>query len=93
VRAQNFAKVKPKQPHREKHFIGRDFNGHVALNHSFNFGERNNGGVSIINVVHELVIVNCSFKKEKRLVTFKIQTPIDYFFIRVIYRMLCKDAK
>jgi len=65
----------------------------------FGCGERNDGGVSILDfaVVYELLVVNSFSKKEgDHLVTFKsgsLRTQIDYFLIRENIRRLCKDSK
>ena len=62
-------------------------------------GERNNGGVSVLDfaVAYELVVVNSFFKKkEDHLVTFKSglsRTQIDYFLIRADNCRFCKDCK
>ena len=54
--------------------IAGDFNGHIGrtgdgydmVHASFDYGERNNGGVSILDfaVAYELAIVNSNFKKK-----------------------------
>ena len=94
-------------PRSEKFFIGGDFNGHIgvdsdgydAAHRGFSFGERNNGGVSVLDfaVAYELLVVNSFFKKkEDHLVTFKsgsLKTQIDYFLTRVDSRRFCKDCK
>ena len=61
-------------PRSEKLFIGGDFNGHIGVDAGgfvtahggFGFGERNNGGVSVLDfaVAYDLLVVNSSFKKE-----------------------------
>ena len=96
-----------KVPRSEKLFIGGDFNGHIGVgpdgydmaHEGFGYGERNNGGVAVLNfaVVYELLIVNSYFKKkEDHLVIFKsgsIKTKIDHFLIRANNRRVCKDRK
>jgi len=94
-------------PRNEKLFIGGDFNDHIGVDSDgydtahggFGFGERNNGGVSVLNfaVAYELLVVNSYFKKkEDHLVTFKsgsLKTQIDYFLLRADSRRFCKDCK
>jgi len=69
-------------PHSEKLFIGGDFNGHIGVeadgydmtHGGFGYGERNYGGVFILDfaVAYELLVVSSFFKKkEEHLVTFK----------------------
>ena len=68
-------------PRSEKLFIKGDFNGHIGVDSDrydtvhggFGFGERNNGGVPVLDfaVAYELLVVNSYFKKEDHLVTFK----------------------
>jgi len=88
-------------------FIGGDFNGHIgaelvgydAVHASFDFGERNTGGISVLDfvVAFDLLVVNSLFmKKEDHLVTFKsgsCRTQIDYFLTRTDSRRSCKDCK
>jgi len=83
-------------PRSEKLFIGGDFNGHIGVDSDqydmahggFGYGEKNNGGVSVLHfaVAYELLEVNSFFKKkEDYLVIFKsgpIKAQIDYFLIR-----------
>ena len=55
-------------PRIEKLFIGGDFNGHIDVHSAgydtahggFGFGEKNNGGVSVLDfaVAYELLVVN-----------------------------------
>jgi len=91
-------------PWSEKLFIGGHFNGHIGIkadrydlaHGGFGYGERNNGGVSVLDfaVAYELLLVN-SFFKEDHLVTFRsgsINTQIDYFLIRADNKRLCKDC-
>ena len=94
-------------PRSEKLFVGGDFNGHIGVeadgydtaHGGFGYGERNNGGVSVLDfpVAYDLLVANSSFKKkDDHLVTFRsgpIKTQIDYFLIRVDSRRLCKDCK
>ena len=75
----------------EKLFIGWDFNGHIGVEANgydtthgdFNYWERNNGGVSIVDfvVAYKLLVVNSYFKKkENHLVPYKsgsIKTQIE----------------
>jgi len=89
-------------PQMEKLFIGGDFKGHIGrrgdgyemVHRGFGYGERNNGGVSILDftVAYELLMVNSYFKKkEEHLITFKsgnTRTQIDYFLIRTNSRRL-----
>ncbi|XP_055835077.1 uncharacterized protein LOC129903552 [Solanum dulcamara] len=91
----------------EKLFIGEDFNGHIGsisrgydeVHGGFGFGDRNGGGVSLLDFAKAfgLVIVNSSFpKKEEHLVTFyssMAATQIDYFLLRKDDKGLCKDCK
>jgi len=67
-------------PLAEKLFIGGDFNGHIGLSADgygevhggFSFGDRNEGGTSLLDFARafELVIANSSFsKREEHLVT------------------------
>jgi len=94
-------------PQSEKFFIGGDFNGHIGVHSDgydsahggFGFGERNIGGVYLLDfaVAFDLPVINSFFKKkEHHLVTFKSglsRTQIDYFLIRADNRRLCKDCK
>jgi len=94
-------------PQNEEIFVGGDFNGHIGrkgdgyekVHGGFGYGDRNNGGVSILNfaVAYELSVVNSYFrKKEEHLVTFKsgnTRIQIDYFLVRANSRRLCKDCK
>ncbi|XP_070013105.1 uncharacterized protein [Nicotiana sylvestris] len=69
-------------PHIEKFFISGDFNGHVGassrvsddVNGGYGFGDRNEGGNSLLEFARhfDLVIANSSFsKREEHLVTFR----------------------
>jgi len=94
-------------PRSEKLFTRGDFNGHIGEDNDgyntahggFDYRERNNGGVSVLDfaVAYELVVVSSFFKKkEGHLVSFKsgsIKTQINYFLIRTDNRRLCKDCK
>jgi len=94
-------------PRSEKLFIGGDFNSHIgadsvgydAVHRGFGFGERNSGGISVLDfaVAFDLLVANSFFKKkENYLVTFKsgsCRTQIDYFLMRTDSRKSCKDRK
>ncbi|XP_009593110.1 uncharacterized protein [Nicotiana tomentosiformis] len=94
-------------PHIEKLFIGRDFNGHIGasargyddVHGGFNFGDRNEGGNSLLDFARafDLVIANSSFpKREEHLVTFRnsmCKTQIDYLLCRKCDKGLCTDCK
>jgi len=94
-------------PRSEKLFIGGDFNGHIGaetagydgVHGGFGFGERNAGGVSVLDfaVAFDLLVANSFFKKkEDHLVTFKsrsCKTQIDFFLTRKENRRSCKDCK
>jgi len=94
-------------PRSEKLFIGGDFNGHIGaeaagydeVRGGFGFGERNAGGVSMLDfeVAFDLLVANSFFKKkEDHLVTFtssSCKTQIDYFLTRKEDRRSCKDWK
>ena len=67
-------------PRSEKLFIGGDFHGHIGadsvgydtVHGGFGFGERNSGGVSVLDfaVAFDLLVVSSFFKKkEDHLVT------------------------
>ena len=69
-------------PPTEKLFIGGDFNRHIGsvsrgydeVHRGFGFGDRNDGGVSLLDFAKAfgLVVANSSFpKKEEHLVTFR----------------------
>ncbi|XP_075088168.1 uncharacterized protein LOC142170218 [Nicotiana tabacum] len=69
-------------PHTEKLFIGGDFNGHIGassrgyddVHGGYGFGDRNEGGNSLLEFARafDLVIANSSFpKREEHLVTFR----------------------
>jgi len=79
--------------------IGVDSDGYDSAHGGFGFGERNNGGVSVLDfaMAYELFVVNSYFrKKEDHLVTFKsgsLNTQIDYFLVRAGSRRFCKDFK
>ncbi|XP_009598957.1 uncharacterized protein [Nicotiana tomentosiformis] len=94
-------------PLAEKLFIGGDFNGHIGssadgygkVHGGFDFGDRNEGGTSLLDFAKafELVIANFSFpKREEHLVTFRstvAKTQIDYLLLRRCDRWLCVDCK
>jgi len=94
-------------PQSKKLFIGEDFNGHIGVDSDeydrniggFGFGERNIGGVSVLDfaVASELLVINSYFeKKEAHLVTSEsgsLKTQIDDFLMRVDSRRSCKDCK
>ncbi|WP_161412682.1 hypothetical protein, partial [Klebsiella pneumoniae] len=91
----------------EKVFIGGDLNGHVgkeiedfkSIHGGYGFGETNEGGRTILDfaLAYEFVIANTLFKKrDDHLITYKnghSKTQIDYFLIRKIDRLDCKDCK
>jgi len=91
----------------EKLFLGGDFNGHIGekvdgyvrTHGGFGFGERNSGGVALLDfaVAFNLTVVNSRFKKkDEHLVTFRngsCRTQIDYFLTRTNHRRVCKDCK
>jgi len=69
-------------PQNEKLCLGGDFSGHIGkkvdrydrTHGGFGFGERNSGGVAILDfaVAFDLTVVNSFFKKkENHLVTFR----------------------
>ena len=82
-------------PKTEKLYLRGDSNGHIGdkangydrTHGGFGFGERNSGGVAILNfaVAFDLSIINSLFKKrESHLVTFRSgssKTQIDYFLV------------
>nr|XP_033511527.1 craniofacial development protein 2-like [Nicotiana tomentosiformis] len=94
-------------PHTEKLFIGGDFNGHIGasargyddVHGGFGFGDRNEGGNSLLDFARafDLVIANSSFlKREEHLVTFRNlmgKTQIDYLPYRKCDKGLCTDCK
>ncbi|XP_059292484.1 uncharacterized protein LOC132045935 [Lycium ferocissimum] len=94
-------------PPTEKLFIGGDFNGHIGsvsrgydeVHGGFGFGDRNGGGVSLLDFAKafELVVANSCFpKKEEHLVTFRSSvaaTQIDFLLLRKDDKGLCKDCK
>lgn len=87
--------------------MGGDFNGHIGttsgsydvVHGGFSFGNRNEGGVALLDFAEafELVIANSSFsKREEHLVTFRssmARTQIDYLLLRKADRVLFKDRK
>ncbi|XP_070014229.1 uncharacterized protein [Nicotiana sylvestris] len=94
-------------PPSERLFIGGDFNSHIGLSADgytevhggFGFGERNEGGTSLLDFAKafNLVIANSCFpKREEHLVTYQssvAKTQIDYLILRGCDRRLCKDCK
>ncbi|XP_070013510.1 uncharacterized protein [Nicotiana sylvestris] len=94
-------------PPNEKLFIEGDFNGHIGsdagvydeVHGGFGFGERNEGGTSLLDFAKAfgLVVANSCFpKREGRLVTFQnavAKIQIDYLLLRRRDRGLCKDCK
>nr|XP_016457108.1 PREDICTED: craniofacial development protein 2-like [Nicotiana tabacum] len=94
-------------PHTEKLFIGRDFNGHIRasargyddVHGGFSFGDRNEGGNSLLDFASafDLVIANSSFsKREEYLVTLRNstgKTQIDYLLCRKCDKGLCTNCK
>uniref|UniRef100_A0A1S3Y562 Craniofacial development protein 2-like n=1 Tax=Nicotiana tabacum TaxID=4097 RepID=A0A1S3Y562_TOBAC len=93
--------------HTEKLFIGGDFNGHIGassggyddVHDGFGFGDRNEGGTSVLDfaIVFDLVKANSSFpEKIEHLVIFRssiAETQIDYLLYRKSDRGLCMDCK
>ena len=83
-------------PQSEGLLIGGDFNGHggsrgegyETVHGGLGYGERNSGGVPILDfaVAYDISIVNSYFsKRDEHLITFKsrsARTQIDYFHIR-----------
>ncbi|XP_070010962.1 uncharacterized protein [Nicotiana sylvestris] len=94
-------------PHTEKLFIGGDFNGHIGasdrgyddVHGGYGFGDRNEGGNSLLDFARDfdLVIANSSFpNREEHLVTFRNsmgKTQIDYLLCRKCDKGLCTDCK
>ncbi|XP_070013150.1 uncharacterized protein [Nicotiana sylvestris] len=94
-------------PHTEEIFIEGDFNGHIGatprgyddVHGGFGFGDRNEGGTSLLDFARafDLVIANLSFpKKMEHLVTFRssvVEAQIDYVLCRKSDRGLCMDCK
>ncbi|XP_070021842.1 uncharacterized protein [Nicotiana sylvestris] len=73
--------------------------GYNEVHGSFGFGERNGGGISLLDFAKafDLVIANSSFmKRDEHLVTYQssvAKTQIDYLLLRRCDRRLCKDCK
>jgi len=69
------------------------------MNGGFGFGDRNSGGVALLDftIAFDLTIGNSLFKKrEDHLVTFRsgsCKAQIDYCLIRTSHRSLCRDCK
>ena len=94
-------------PPSERLFIGGYFNGHIGssaggyteVHGGFGFGERNGGGISLLDFAKafDLVIANSSFmKRDEHLVTYQssvAKTQIDYLLLRRCDRRLCEDCK
>ncbi|XP_070007216.1 uncharacterized protein [Nicotiana sylvestris] len=94
-------------PHAEKLFIGGDFNNHIGasaggyddVHGGYCFGDRNEGGNSLLEFARafDLVIANSSFPmREEHLVTFRNlmgKTQIDYLLCRKCDKGLCTDCK
>nr|XP_009792941.1 PREDICTED: craniofacial development protein 2-like [Nicotiana sylvestris]XP_016446160.1 PREDICTED: craniofacial development protein 2-like [Nicotiana tabacum] len=94
-------------PHTEKIFIGGDFNGHIGatsrgyddVHGGFSFGDRNEGGTSLLDFARafDLVIESSSFpKKREHFVTFcssVADIQIDYLLCRKFGKGLCTDCK
>jgi len=94
-------------PQHEKLFLVGDFNGHIGektygyarMRGGFGFGDRNSGGVALLDfaLAFDLTIGKFLFKKrEDRLVSFKsgsYKTQIDYCLIRASHRSLCRNCK
>ncbi|XP_016541396.2 uncharacterized protein LOC107842116 [Capsicum annuum] len=94
-------------PSSEKIVIAWDFNGHIGVlpggydevHGGFGFGDRNNEGESLLDFVRTfgLMVLNSSFqKKEDHLITFRsavAKSQIDFFLLRKVDRVLCKDSK
>nr|XP_009762969.1 PREDICTED: craniofacial development protein 2-like [Nicotiana sylvestris] len=94
-------------PQTEKLFIDGDFNGHIGVSArgyddvhgGFGFGDRNEGGNSLLDFARafDLVIANSSFpKREEHLVTFRNsmgKTQIDYLLCRKCDKHLGIDCK
>ncbi|XP_059310894.1 uncharacterized protein LOC132062318 [Lycium ferocissimum] len=94
-------------PPTEKLSIGGVFNGHIGsisrgyddVHGGCGFGDRNGGGVALLDFAKafRLVVANSSFpKKEEHLVTFcssVSKTQIDFLLFRKGDRGLCKGCK
>ncbi|XP_070036877.1 uncharacterized protein [Nicotiana tomentosiformis] len=93
-------------PHFDKLYIGGDFNGHIGasiggyneVHGGFSFGDRNEGGTSLLDfaIALNFVKANSYFqKREEHLVTFRsmvAKTQIDYLLFRRCDRGLCSDC-
>ncbi|XP_047257537.1 uncharacterized protein LOC124889613 [Capsicum annuum] len=93
-------------PSTEKLFVGGDFNGYIGslprryddVHGGFIFGERNEGGTSLMDFFRAfgLWIENLSFsKKEDHLITFYssvAKTQIEFLLLRKGDKALCKDC-
>ncbi|XP_009773008.1 uncharacterized protein [Nicotiana sylvestris] len=94
-------------PHTKKLFISGDFNDHIGasdrsyddVHGEFGFGDRNEGGNSLLDLARafDLAIANSSFpKREEHLFTFRNsmgKTQIDYLLCRKCDKSLCTDCK
>ena len=94
-------------PSTERLVVGGDFNRHIGslssgyddVHGGFDFGERNEGGTSLLDssTAFGLWIANSSFpKKEDHLITFRssvAKTQIDFLLLRKGDKALCKDCK
>ncbi|XP_059294748.1 uncharacterized protein LOC132047769 [Lycium ferocissimum] len=94
-------------PPTEKLFIGGYFNGHIGSSTGgyndehggFGFGDRNRGGILLLEFVKAfgLVVANSSFPKRKQhLITFHSSTAvtqINFLLLRKDDKGHCKDCK
>ena len=94
-------------PQGEHVFIGGGFNGHVGkycrgyemVHGGHGFGDRNDSGEAILDfvVAYDLIIANTFFRKrDEYLITFKSgpnMSHIDFFLIKMIDILTCKDCK
>ncbi|XP_047268086.1 uncharacterized protein LOC124898487 [Capsicum annuum] len=93
-------------PRTENLFIGEDFNGHIGslmrgyndVHGDFNFGEKNEGGASLLDFSRAfgLWIANSRFLKKEDHFTFcssVAKTQIDFLLLWKGDRALCKDCK
>ncbi|XP_070057228.1 uncharacterized protein [Nicotiana tomentosiformis] len=104
---ENLDEVVRSIPPIEKLFIGGDFNGHVGetargydeVHGGFGFGDRNEGGISLLIFAggFDLVVANTCFQKsEDYLITFRskvAKTQIDYLLFSRCDKGLCTDCK
>ncbi|KAJ8564703.1 hypothetical protein K7X08_001163 [Anisodus acutangulus] len=94
-------------PPTEKLFIGGNFNGHIGslpggyddVHGGFDLGDKNRGGVSLLEFARAagMVITNSRFmKKDEHLVTFRssvAKTLIDFLLLKKADKGHCKDCK